>query len=74
MHCTAMMVSEGLAETTLPWAPVMGRVVWAALKAERRVVSAKVVAVRARREKSFILFGIGTKDRGDRRMERSISK
>lgn len=74
MHCTAMMVSEGLADTTLPWAPVMGRVVWAALKAERRVVSARVVAVKARREKSFILFGIGMKDRGYRRMDRWIER
>lgn len=56
MHWMAMVVAEESAVTTLPCAPVMGRVVGAALKSGKRVVWARVVvAAIARRERIFIV-------------------
>lgn len=55
IHWMAMVVAEESAETMLPSAPVIGRVVGAALKTGKRVVSARVVTTMARKEKIFIV-------------------
>ena len=56
MHWMAMVVAEGSAETMLPCAPVIGRVVGAALKSGKRVVWARVVAAMARKGEIFIVI------------------
>lgn len=55
MHWMAMVVAEESAETMLPSAPVIGRVVGAALKIGKRVVWARVMAAMAKKEKIFIV-------------------
>lgn len=56
MHWMAMVVAEESAVTTLPCAPVIGRVVGAALKSGKRVVWARVVvAAMVRKGKIFIV-------------------